>query len=50
MKRILVERGEVTRMTKLFGCSGQAVRDALRGFTDSELGYKYAKKPYGRVV
>jgi hypothetical protein len=37
MKRILVERGEVTRMAKLFECTGQTVRNALRGFTEGEL-------------
>jgi DeoR/GlpR family transcriptional regulator of sugar metabolism len=37
MKRILVERGEVTRMSKLFGCTGQTVRNALRGLAESEL-------------
>jgi hypothetical protein len=37
MKRILVERGEVGRMAKLFGCTGQTVRNALRGLTESEL-------------
>jgi hypothetical protein len=37
MKRILVERGEVTRMARLFNCSDQAVRNSLRGFVESEL-------------
>ena len=37
MKRILVIRGEVSRMARLFECSGQAVRNALRGWAESEL-------------
>jgi hypothetical protein len=37
MKRILVERGEVKRMAGLYGCSFQTVRNALRGFVESEL-------------
>jgi hypothetical protein len=38
MKRILVERDEVSRIARLFEYSGQAVRNALRGFVDSEQG------------
>jgi hypothetical protein len=36
MAKIIVERGETTRMAKLFGCSGQAVRNALRYLTEGE--------------
>jgi hypothetical protein len=59
MKRILVERGEVGRMARLFECSDQTVRNALRGFVYSELGYRIredalraggVEKPNRRVV
>ncbi|MDR1348017.1 MAG: ArsR family transcriptional regulator [Prevotellaceae bacterium] len=37
MKRILVAYGETSRMAKLHGCTLQTVRNALRGFVESEL-------------
>jgi hypothetical protein len=59
MKRILVERGEVKRMAKLFCCSYQTVRNALRGFAECERAYRIredalraggVEKPRRRVV
>ena len=37
MGRIRVERGETTRMAKLFCCTGQTIRNALRDITEGEL-------------
>jgi hypothetical protein len=37
MKRILVERGETSRMSRLFEVTDQTVRNALRGKTLGEM-------------
>jgi hypothetical protein len=37
MKKILVERGEISRMARLFNCSRQTVHNALFGLVESEL-------------
>lgn len=34
---IRVERGETKRMAKLFGCTDQTVRNALREVTEGDL-------------
>jgi predicted transcriptional regulator len=36
MGKIFVERGEISRMARLFGCTCQTVRNALRGVTECE--------------
>jgi predicted transcriptional regulator len=36
MGKILVERGEISRMARLFGCTCQTVRNAIRGVTEGE--------------
>jgi hypothetical protein len=38
MKRIIVERGETSRIARLFTVTDQAVRDALKGKLTSERG------------
>jgi hypothetical protein len=37
MKRILVERGETSRIGRLFLVTDQTVRNALRGLTEGEM-------------
>lgn len=44
MGRIRVERGETKRMAKLFGCTDQTVRNALREVTEGELTERIRKE------
>lgn len=37
MGKIRVEHGQTTRMAKLFGCTSQTVRNALREITEGDL-------------
>ena len=44
MGRILVVKGETTRMAKLFGCTMQTVRNALRETTEGDLTNRIRKE------
>jgi hypothetical protein len=48
MRKIIVERGEVRKLLKLFGCSDQCVRNALRGSTESDLSQRIRKEALKR--
>jgi len=44
MKKIIVERGMTTILAKLFECSDQTIRMALRGITETELSQRIRKE------
>lgn len=44
MRKIIVERGMTTTLAKLFECTDQCVRNALRGATESELSQRIRKE------
>ncbi len=44
MKKIIVERGMTVKLARIFCCTDQCVRNALRGATESELSQRIRKE------
>lgn len=48
MRKIIVERGEVKKLSILFNCSDQCVRNSLRGSVESDLSQRIRKEALKR--